>query len=634
MSVEEKDRWWLENVYQGDVRQLTVRVVICGFLLGGLLSVTNLYIGAKTGWTLGNGITSVVLAFVLFKVLNRLGLVKNYHVLENNILQTMASSAGYVIAPLIASMAAYMMVTNQLIDWWKMILWLIGLSLLGVLVAIPFKRRFINDEQLPFPEGRAAGMVLDTLHSTKSDKSVLSARLLIWSGALAIFLKFAQSHKIMEKIQEKIHLTLFSVPERLDEWYYRLAAKYDWWIPNIAGVPIKELTIRPELEITMIGAGGLMGIRTGVSLILGSLVNYCILVPWMIHHGDIEVTREAGAIVGVGYTAIAKWSLWFGVAIMTTASLFTFLANPRSLAAAFKGIWQSGERTEDCLRSIELPIGVTLVGVPIVGAYLIWLANWIFGVEYWLGVIAVPIAFVFALIAVNSTGLTSITPLGPLAKITQFMYSGLAPKNITTNIASAGLTSEVSAQASTLIQNIKPGYMLGAKPRLQAVAHVIGVFSGAIFSVAVFYALFLRDNPAGLVTEDYPYPAAQVWMAVAKVLTQGFDQLPTSAVIAAIVGALLGIVFEVIRSLSRNRFSVSAVGIGLGFMIPFGISFAMFFGSFLFWLPTKIWPKPEQKMNKVLVQNIESICAGLIAGAALIGVGIMALEAFVLKDGH
>ena len=630
MSVEEKDRWWLENVYQGDVRQLTVRVVICGFLLGGLLSITNLYIGAKTGWTLGNGITSVVLAYVLFKVLNQIGLVRDYHVLENNILQTMASSAGYVIAPLIASMAAYMMVTNVVIDWWKMILWLIGLSLLGVLVAVPFKRRFINDEQLPFPEGRAAGMVLNALHSKKSDKSLLSAKLLIWSGVLAVLLKLAQSHKIMERI----HLAFLSVPEKMDDWYYRLAAEKGWWIPNIAGIPIKELTIRPELEITMIGAGGLMGIRTGLSLILGSLVNFCVLVPWMIHRGDIAATTEEGVVVAVGYTAIAKWSLWCGVAMMTTASLFSFLANPRSLAVAFKGLFQKKGHTEDCLRSIELPIWITLVGVPVVGLYLVWLANWIFGVSYWLGIIAIPIAFVFALIAVNSTGLTSITPLGPLAKITQFMYGGLAPENITTNIASAGLTSEVSAQSSTLIQNIKPGYMLGAKPRLQAAAHVIGVFSGAIFSVAVFYALFLRGNPGGLVTEQFPYPAAQVWMAVAKVLTQGFEQLPKSAIIAAIVGGALGIVFEVIRTLTRNKFPLSAVGIGLGFMIPFGISFAMFFGSFLFWLPTKIWPAPEQRMNKAFVQNIESVCAGLIAGAALIGVGVMAIELFVLKDAH
>ncbi|HVU63913.1 MAG TPA: hypothetical protein VHC70_08045, partial [Phycisphaerales bacterium] len=70
MSREEKDRWWLANVYRGNMPQLTIRSAITGFILGGLLSATNLYIGAKTGWTLGVGLTSVILAFLMFKIIS------------------------------------------------------------------------------------------------------------------------------------------------------------------------------------------------------------------------------------------------------------------------------------------------------------------------------------------------------------------------------------------------------------------------------------------------------------------------------------------------------------------------------------------------------------------------------------
>ena len=59
---EQKDRWWFENVFRGDMPQLTLRSAVTGFVLGGLLSVTNLYVAAKTGWTLGVGLTSVILA--------------------------------------------------------------------------------------------------------------------------------------------------------------------------------------------------------------------------------------------------------------------------------------------------------------------------------------------------------------------------------------------------------------------------------------------------------------------------------------------------------------------------------------------------------------------------------------------
>ena len=65
-TLEQKDRWWLENVFKGDMPQLTIRSALTGMLLGGVLSLTNVYVGAKTGWTLGVGITSVILAYAMF----------------------------------------------------------------------------------------------------------------------------------------------------------------------------------------------------------------------------------------------------------------------------------------------------------------------------------------------------------------------------------------------------------------------------------------------------------------------------------------------------------------------------------------------------------------------------------------
>jgi uncharacterized oligopeptide transporter (OPT) family protein len=118
-------------------------------------------------------------------------------VLESNILQSIACSAGYMNGPLIASMAAYMIITNYVIPWWQMVMWLLGLCVLGVLFAFPLKRRFINEDQLPFPEGRAAGVVMETLHSEDTGRSVLPARLLVIFSLLAGLLKLGQSPSIM-----------------------------------------------------------------------------------------------------------------------------------------------------------------------------------------------------------------------------------------------------------------------------------------------------------------------------------------------------------------------------------------------------------------------------------------------------
>src|SRR5436190_14891539 len=99
-TLEEKDRWWFTEVFRGNMPQLTFRSALTGMLLGGVLSLTNLYVGAKTGWTLGVGITSVILAFAFFKVLAKSGLASEFSVLENNAMQSIATAAGYMTSPM------------------------------------------------------------------------------------------------------------------------------------------------------------------------------------------------------------------------------------------------------------------------------------------------------------------------------------------------------------------------------------------------------------------------------------------------------------------------------------------------------------------------------------------------------
>jgi len=164
-SLEQKDKWWLENVYRGDMPQLNLRSAVTGALIGSVLSLTNLYIGFKTGWTLGVGITSVILSFAAFRFFSKIGIGKEMTILENNAMQSIATSAGYMTAPLISCIPAYMMVTGNIIPQWQVFWWVVALAILGALFAFPLKKRYINDEQLLFPEGYAAGVVMEGLHA-------------------------------------------------------------------------------------------------------------------------------------------------------------------------------------------------------------------------------------------------------------------------------------------------------------------------------------------------------------------------------------------------------------------------------------------------------------------------------------
>jgi OPT family oligopeptide transporter len=614
MSLQEKDKWWLTNVFKGNEPQLTVRSAMTGMILGGVLSLTNIYVGIKTGWTLGVGVTSVVLSYALYKGLAKLNIGSEMHVLENNAMQSIATSAGYMTAPLIASLPAYMMVTNTVIPMWQAYWWMVGLSLLGVLFAFPMKKKFINDLQLPFPEGYAAGVVLDSLHSEEGNKGIFKAKLLLSGAGLAALIEFLRNHTLMEKLR----IGFLALPEYWDDLVYKFAT------PAILGSPLKDLTVRLDTSIVMLGAGGLMGIRVAMSLLLGAIVNYMILAPIMISNGIIEKAA---------YKSINLWSLWGGAAMMTTASLYVFFAKPEIIFGGFRTLFSRGKdgadaknsSAVDILKDIELPMKIFLIGIPIISAWVVWMGHAWFGVEWWLGLIAIPFVFVMTIIAVNSTGLTAITPGSALAKLTQITYAVLAPGNKATNLMTAGITTEVALNASNLLMDIKPGYMLGAKPRQQAIGHVLGVFAGGLVAVPVFYSMFNGD--ISLFSSDkMPMPGATVWKGVADVLAQGFSFLHSSAQIMIVIGALVGIAFEFLHTRMKNGFPISAASFGLGFILRFHDSLAFALGALLFWYLKKVSTDKESLTYRSFGENGETIAAGIVAGGSIVGLVMMIME--------
>lgn len=607
MTLEEKDRWWLSNVYKGDMPQLNLRSALTGMILGSLLSLTNLYIGIRTGWTLGVGVSSVVLSFAFFKVLSKLKIGKDMSILENNAMQSIATSAGYMTSPMMATIPAYMMVTGQVIPMWHTFWWIIVLSILGVLFAFPLKKRFINDEQLPFPEGYAAGVVLDSLHTDDGGKEgMFKAKLLVFGAGLSALIETMKSEKVMGALKAGF----LQLPDHWDDLIYKYVT------PKLMGIPLKNLTVQVDSSIVMMGTGGLMSMKTSMSILLGGFANYFVCAPILINMGIIPAAK---------FKAITMWSMWGGASMMTTSSLYSFFSKPQMIIEAFKKPFSRGEKKKDILEHIELPLWISWVGIPVVGAITVWLGHEWFGINYWLGILAIPLVFMFTLIAVTSTGLTSITPGGALGKLTQITYSALAPGNITTNLMTAGITSEVSLNTSNLLMDIKPGYILGGKPRHQALGHMLGIFAGALIAVPAFYFLFHNDISL-FTSEAMPLPGAAIWKGVAEALTKGLHALHPTAQVAAVIGATLGIVLEVLNQKTKGKFPISGVGLGLGFVLQFTDSLSMAIGTLFFWLCKKKCTDTKGFGYRAFVDNQETFAAGVIAGGSIIGILLMLAE--------
>ena len=650
-SREQKDRWWLENVWRGDMPQLTLRSAFTGFLLGGVLSATNLYVGAKTGWTLGVGLTSVILAFAIYRALSSLGL-RDMTILENNCVQSIATAAGYMTSPLIAGLAAYMWVQDEIIPWWQIVAMVTLMSVIGVLVAFPMKRRFINDEQHPFPEGRACGVVLDTLYTSAAQATgMFKARALVAAAAAAGTITMLSGENFMRLIQQKwLGLkAAWVLPHSLDAWYYALVDRGLAPLPRLAGVDVRQLALSPGIDLAMVGAGGLMGIRTASSMMVGMIANFAIIVPWMISIG--ELAPRSGS-VAAGDAAFGRawilnnWALWWGLALMLVAAMASLAARPEVFVQAWRTLRGGGRARPgaDVLRDIELPLWISFVGVPVLGVITVWLMHAWFGVGWILGFLAIPLIVVLALVAASSTALTGITPTGSLSKIPQFIFGAADPRHPPTNLMTAVMCTEVAGNASNLLMDIKPGYMLGAKPRQQAIGHVIGIFAGALAATPLFFVLFglwNYDPAAGvsieetMVSDRFTFPAALQWKGVSDLVTavfgEGAGELLTPSILWSMaIAAVAGLVMELARVRSEGRFPLSPLAIGLGVLVPPESTFMMFLGALFFWIMGR---RHEERRDtsgwRLWVDTQEPICAGLIAGAALVGIGDVLLKVFV-----
>jgi len=613
-TPEQIDQHWLKHTYQGDhQRQFTFRAVCMGGLLGMLMALSNLYTTLKLGWSFGVAVTACVLSYVLWngvRVLsgNRLSQMS---LLENNCMQSTASAAGYSTGGTVGSaFGALLLVTGEHQPWYVLTPMVLLTAALGVFVAIPMKRQMINYEQLKFPSGIAAAETLRSLyaHGVEAARKAYSLLgsfaiggvigILRHAGELADDLRVGGHPQVwMEKI-----LSIFGIPDLIE---------FPKRISQSNGIKLAGMGFEPS--VLLIGAGMLVGLRISLSMLASSALLYFIIVPKLLAldaaHADLHGYVASLAIKG-GITNPARWALWGGTSIMLFSSLTSVALQWRTLARAFVLRRNGSEEKSDAIGAVEVPMSWLFIGlVPItIGLVLVqWLA---FHINALLGLLAVLMSFVVALVCCRATGETDTTPIGAMGKLTQLLYSTLpgSAGSPVINLVTGGMTSAAGASAADLLTDLKSGYLLGANARKQFLAQFVGVFFGTLAIVPAWYLIV----PSKAVLESFNPPAANMWRAVAELLTKGWGALPQTAISAIVVGAIFGVILPLLERFfpRAQRFLPSAMGLGLGLVIPFQNSLSFALGAVLVFIWTKINSRGAETYNV-------SVASGFVAGESL-----------------
>lgn len=562
--------------------QLTWRALLTGMVLGGLLSVCNVYAGLRVGFVFDVSITAVLLSYAFWTPLHHLSGRRwpQWGLLENNINQTAASAGASVAAAgLVAPIPALIIMTKQTLHWPVLSLWVFSVCLVGIVVAVGLRRQMLLHQKLRFPSGVAFAATLRQMYARGTEAVarvlglVLSA---LVAGGVAVF-NFACSAGVLP-------------------------------LPGRAfGSNLAQLTfgIRPEPLFAAIG--GLIGLRICFSMLVGSLIAFIGITPHLVRSGTIPGPQFGHAV---------NWLVWPGATLMVVAALTSFAWSWRSWWTAATALRPGGPRPVDPGAAEEVSRLTFLVALGVTLLLSVMLQVALFRIIWWAAIVSVLLSFLLALVAARVAGETGINPVAAIGKVTQLLLGVLAPQNPAANLMGANVTGGAASQCAALLADLKCGYLLGASPRRQALAQVCGAAAGAVVGSLTF-ALLVPDPARNLFTEEFPAPGARVSLMVAELFKDGWQALPAGTPLAMLLAAVAAIGLTLPEKLlppQWQRWTLSPASLGLAFVFPASVSLTIFLGGVTAYLVA--WRFPAWS-----ARNLITVCAGIVVGDTLTGVG-------------
>jgi len=576
------------------IAEFTLKSVGLGILFGIVFGAANAYLGLRAGLTISTSIPVAVMTVAVFRALSRVG-VKGT-ILETNISQTTGSASSSLASGVIFTLPALFMwgMPPELL---QMTLLAMSGGLLGILFMIPLRRFLIEREhgKLPYPEGTACAEVL-----VANEIGGGRARFVFYGLAGGAFFKFLTSW--IRVIPGDIHVN----------------------IPFL-----KKGQLGMDLSAALFGVGYILGPRIAAVMVGGGLLSWLVIIPAIAYWGEARTVpffpetvhlirdMEAGQIW-------TRYVRYIGAGAVATAGIVTLIRSIPVMISSFRiGATQLTERVGESKETTartgnDLPLKVVGVGMLAIAAVLI-LVPQVFGSVGGIGIRTVAafcvviFAFFFVTVASRIVGLVGVTSnptsgmtiAALLGTASIFLFFGWTDALGKAAALTVGCVVAIAASISgDTSQDLKTGFLLGATPRKQQTAELIGVITSAVFVCLTVLAL---GKGFGFGSTELPAPQATLM----KLVIDGvLDQNLPWALVA--IGAGIALACEIAR--------IPSLPFAVGVYLPVSTMTPIFVGGLI-----RMWMERTAKDQATAADRRERgvlLGSGFVGGEGLLGVGI------------
>ena len=617
--------------------ELTVRGMLLGAILTIIFTAANVYLGLKVGLTFSSAIPAAVISMAVLKM------AKDANILENNMVQTQASAAGTLSAIIFIIPGMLMIGYWQDFEFWQTLVVSACGGCLGVLFTIPLRRAMVVHSDLAYPEGVAAAEILKVGSRTKEDGGADSGLKEILAGsAVAGIISFLTNG-------------LQVIGGSLSAWFH-------------IGRGMTQLPL--GYSGALVGAGYLIGIASGLAMLVGILIAWAGFVPYFTM---TEALPDGLTLQQFASAVYQQRVRLIGAGAMGVAAVWTLLTLARPVIDGVKESI-SGARADNGdakdLHRMDIDMSLKSIGavffVTVAGLLAIFYAfvspenissgqklTFTFvgvGIAVFMGFfVAAACAYMAGLVGTSSSPISGVGILGIIVA-SLVMYALCSSFGIfalpggekfatATAIFTTSIILAIACISNDNMQDLKTGWLVGATPWRQQVALLIGCVVGALVIAPVLNLLYEAYGFAGAMPRPGMDPAQALSAPQATLMTtiaQGIftQRLAWEYIYIGIgVGVVLVLVDLTLKRTTKTL-CLPPLAVGMGIYLPPVIQTPLVVGAVLgYFLNRHLRQTAGPEAEAAGLRRGTLFASGLIVGESIVGVLLAALIVVSVSSG-